>query len=254
MSTSFIAHRGSSHLAPENTLASLKLGWQETTTCEVDVRSTLDGRLVVIHDDSTARTTGADLKVADHSLSDLRQLDAGSWKGRRWKGEKLPTLEEVIAAIPADKELLIEIKAGPEVVPELKRVIRASGKEKQLLIQSFVHPACVEARKALPHIPVYLLFGSVQNPVTGAWSPSIGEAILMARKAGWNGIGANDTALVDASAIQKVHAAGLKLNIWTVDEAHAARRLIDLGVDGLITNRPGWLKTRLIKTENSLQK
>jgi glycerophosphoryl diester phosphodiesterase len=240
-----IGHRGSSHLAPENTLASFKLGWQEATTCELDIRPTLDGRLLVIHDASTKRTTGADFKVAGHSLDELQQLDAGSFKGPQWKGEKLPSLDEVIAAMPPDKRLLIEIKTGPEVMPELVRVIRASGKEKQLLLQSFDCPACVEARKAFPHIPVFLLIASLQNPLTGAWSPSIDEAMVKVQKAGLDGIGANDTALVDAFAVRRIHAAGLKINIWTVDQVAEAKKLIDLGVDDLITNRPGWLKAQL---------
>jgi len=240
-----IAHRGSSHVAPENTLAAFRLGWEETTACELDVQSTLDGKLLVIHDDSTRRTTGAALRVAGHSLSELQQLDAGSLKGIRWKGEKLPSLEEVIAAMPVHKRLFIEIKAGPEVVPELVRVVRASGKEKQLLIHSFIYPTCVEARKALPDIPVYLLIASRQDQPTGAWSPSIDEAILKIREAGLDGLGANDTPLLTASAIQKIHSAGLKINIWTVDQVDEAKKLIELGVDGLITNRPGWLKAQL---------
>jgi glycerophosphoryl diester phosphodiesterase len=245
METTFIAHRGSSHLAPENTLASLKLGWQETTMCELDIQPTLDGKLLVIHDDSTKRTTGIDFKVAEHPLSELQQLDAGSFKGNPWKGEKLPSLEEAIASMPVHKRLLIEVKAGPEVVPELVRVIRASGKEKQLLIHSFDEAVCAETRKALPPIPVYLLIASRQNPLTGTWSPSIDETILKVKQAGWDGIGANNTALVNASTVQKIHSAGLKLNIWTVDQVNEAQKLIDLGVDGLITNRPGWLKAQL---------
>ena len=245
METTLIAHRGSSHLAPENTLASFQLGWQETTTCELDIQPTLDGKLLVIHDDSTKRTTGVDFKVAEHSLSELQQLDAGSFKGIRWKGEKLPSLEEVIAAMPAHKRLLIEIKAGLEVVPELVRVIRASGKEKRLLIHGFDEAVCAATRKAFPHLPVYLLIASRQNPLTGTWSPSLDDAMLKVKQAGWDGIGANDTAQVNASALQKIHSASLKLNIWTVDHVNEARRLIDLGVDGLITNRPGWLKAQL---------
>lgn len=245
--SSFIGHRGSSHLAPENTLASFQLGWRETTTCELDIQPTSDGRLLVIHDNSTKRTTGINFKVAKHVLSELQQLDAGSWKGARWKGEKLPSLEEVVAAMPANKQLLIEIKTGPKVIPELVRVIRASGKEKRILIHSFSYPACVEARKALPHIPVYLLIVSRQNPLTGAWSPSINAAMGKVRKAGLDGIGANDTVQVDAAAVQKIHSAGWKLNIWTVDRVDEAKRLIDLGVDGLITNRPGWLKAQLVE-------
>jgi glycerophosphoryl diester phosphodiesterase len=240
-----IGHRGSSFLAPENTLAAFKLGWRETATCEADVRPTLDGKLLVIHDEFTRRTTGADFKVAEHALGELRRLDAGSWKGIRWQGEKLPSLEEVIAAMPAGKRLLIEIKAGPEVVPELARVIRASGKEKQLLMHSFAYPTCVEIRKALPHLPVYLLIASRQHRRTRAWSSSIDAAMAKIKKAGLNGLGANETARLDAAAIQKLHAAGLKLNIWTVDRVAMAKKLIDLGVDGLITNRPGWLKAQL---------
>jgi glycerophosphoryl diester phosphodiesterase len=240
-----IGHRGSSHLAPENTLASFQLGWRETTTCELDIQPTSDGRLLVIHDDSTKRTTGVDFKVVEHASSELRRLDAGFGKGARWKGEKLPFLEEVIAAMPADKQLLVEIKTGPEVISELMRVLRASGKEKQVLLHSFSYPACADSKKALPHIPVYLLIASRQNPLTGAWSPSIDEAMLKVRKARLDGIGANDTVLVDAAAVQKIHSAGWKLNIWTVDRVDEAKRLIDLGVDGLITNRPGWLKAQL---------
>ena len=245
-----IAHRGSSYLAPENTLAAFQLGWRETTTCELDIQPTLDGRLLVIHDDSTARTTGVHFKVAEHSLNELQQLDAGSWKGVQWKGEKLPSLDEVIAAMPADKRLFIEMKAGPEGVPELARIIRASGREKQVLIHSFDHPACVEARKALPRLPVYLLIASRQNPLTGAWSPGIDEAMEKIKEAGLDGLGANDTAQVDVAAVEKLHAAGLKINIWTVDRVAEAKRLTDLGVDGIITNRPAWLKAELAGAAN----
>lgn len=242
---SFIAHRGSSYLAPENTLASLKLGWRETTICEVDVQPTRDGKLLVIHDDSTKRTTGVDFKVARYALSDLQQLDADSCKGDRWKGEKLPSLEEAIAALPEDRRLLIEIKAGPEVLPEFVRIIRASGKEMQLLMHSFSYATCVESRKALPHLPVYFLIAFGQNLPGGISPPTIHEAITKAKEAGLAGIGANNTAEVDASAVAEIHSAGLKLNIWTVDEVDEAKRLIDLGVDGLITNRPGWLKEQI---------
>jgi glycerophosphoryl diester phosphodiesterase len=249
-----IGHRGSSRLAPENTLASLKLGWRETTTCELDIHPTLDGRLLVIHDASAKRTTGTDFAVAKHTLHELQRLDAGSWKGPRWKGEKLPSLKEAIAAIPAGKRLLIEIKAGPEVIPELARVIRASGKGKQLLLHSFSYPACVAARKAFPDIPVYLLIAFERDPLIRAWWPSLDKAILKAKTARLAGINVNDAALLQAAAIQKIHMAGLKVHVWTVDRVSDAKRLLDRGVDGLITNRPGWLKAQLASRRNALSK
>ncbi len=240
-----IAHRGSAFLAPENTLGAFQLGWQETTTCELDVRQTADGRLVVIHDDSTKRTTGAGLKVAECSLRELQQLDAGSYKGEQWRGERLPTLDDVIAAMPADKKILVEIKVGPEILPELTRVIRASGKEKQLILQSFFPWVCTEAKKIFPRLPVYLLFACNQDAQTEVWSPTIYQAIMETRKNGLDGMSVNNTPIIDAAAIQAIRAAGLKINVWTVDQVDAARRLVSLGVDGIITNRPAWLKAQL---------
>jgi len=240
-----IAHRGSAHLAPENTLGAFELGWQETTTCELDVRLTADGRLVVIHDDTTKRTAGSDLKVAEHTLSDLQRLDAGSSKAEKWRGEKLPSLEEVIAAMPEDKKLLIEIKVGPEIMPELVRAVRASRKEKQLIFQSFFPWVCTEVKKEFPQLPVYLLIACNQDAQTEAWAPTIYQAIMDTRKNGLDGISANNTPVIDAAAVQAVHAAGLILNVWTVDQFDTARRLLALGVDGIITNRPGWLRSQL---------
>jgi len=249
-SAEIIAHRGSSYLAPENTLASFQLGWQETTTCELDIQPTLDGRLLVIHDASAKRTTGTDFAVAEHTLSELQQLDAGSWKGLQWKGEKLPSLDEVFAAMPEDKRLLIEIKAGPEVIPELSCVIHASDKEKQLALQSFSYPACVEARKAFPNISLYLLIASQQNLLTLAWRHTSDDAILKATVAGLDGINVDENALTHVDDVQKIHSAGLKVHVWTIDEVSDAKRLLDLGVDGLITNRPGWLKDQLASYRN----
>ena len=242
-----IAHRGSSFLAPENTLAALRLGWEETTTCELDIRPTADGRLAVIHDDSTRRTTGVDLQVAAHTLDELQRLDAGTFKGVPFAGEKVPSLEEAIAAMPAGKRLFIEIKAGPEIIPELTRVVRASGKETQLLLHSFSHPVCIEAKQALPQVPVYLLIASRQNSPAGAWLPSLDEAVLNIKESGLDGMGANNSPLVDAASVQRVHSHGLKLNVYTIDQVDQARRLIALGIDGLITNRPGWLKDQLME-------
>lgn len=240
-----IGHRGSSHLAPENTLAALNLGWQETTICEVDIHPTRDGRLLVIHDATTKRTTGIDFTVAEHALDELQQLDAGSWKGPQWQGEKLPSLDEAIAAMPEGKRLLIEMKTGPKIIPELSRIIQASGKEEQLLLQSFFHPTCVEARKAFPNIPVYLLIASTLDPLTQAWRPTIDEAVSKAKAVGLDGVNVNDTVLLNDAAVQKIHAAGLKIYVWTIDKIGDAKRLLDLEVDGLITNRPGRLKAQL---------
>lgn len=244
----WIAHRGSSQLAPENTLAAFRLGWQETMTCELDIQPTGDGKLLVIHDASTKRTTGVDRQVADCPMSELQELDAG-FQDARWKGEKLPSLEAAIAEMPVGKRLLIEIKAGPEVVPELERVIRASGKEDQVLLQSFDFTCCVAARKAFPALPVYWLGVFAQDRPPGEWACFIDDRVEKARESAFDGLALNDTPLMKAADVEKIHAAGLNLAIWTVDEVGNARRLIDLGVKTIITNRPGWLKAQLSRDE-----
>src|SRR5436190_9554723 len=93
-----VAHRGASADAPENTVAAIKLAWeQKADASEFDVYLTKDGKIVVIHDATTKRTAGEDKKVADTSLEDLRKLEVGKWKNPKFAGEKIPTLEEMLA-------------------------------------------------------------------------------------------------------------------------------------------------------------
>ena len=94
----FIAHRGASHDAPENTLAAIQLAWrQNADAVEVDVQLSKDRHLVVIHDATTSKTAGVRKKVAAQILADLQSLDVGRWKHRKWKGEKIPTLAAALA-------------------------------------------------------------------------------------------------------------------------------------------------------------
>ena len=99
-----------------------------------------------------------------------------------------------------------------------------------------------------PLIPVYLLIACNQDAQTEVWSPTIYQTIVEARKYGLDGVSANNTPVIDAPAVQAVHAAGLILNVWTVDQMDTARRLVLLGVDGIITNRPGWMRSQLGQT------
>lgn len=198
---------------------------------------------MVIHDGTTLRTTGVDLAVARCSLAKLQGLDAGAWKGAKWKGERLPSLAEVIAAMPMRKRLLIEIKGGPRIIPELARVVRASGRASALTLQSFDAATCARAKAALPEVPVYLLawLGKKPRESALAWA----KALSTARRKGLDGLGVNDAPILDADAVAEVRAAKLRLNVWTVDDVAVAKRLAALGVDGIITNRPGWLKARV---------
>ncbi len=242
-----IAHRGASHEAPENTLAAFKLGWQQRADAvELDIWLTQDGKIICLHDADTKRTTGVMKKVAESTLSHLRALDAGGWKDPKWKGEKLPTLAEVLALIPEGKRLVIEIKCGVEVLPELERDIRASGRSAaHLAIISFKYDVCVKAKKLFPKTPVFFLASFKQEKQTGAWTPLPEELIQKAKSAGLDGISLSYKGPIDAAFVKKTHAAGLKFYVWTVNDAAAARALVAAGVDGITTDRPEWLREQL---------
>jgi glycerophosphoryl diester phosphodiesterase len=241
--TEFVGHRGASYDAPENTMSSFRLAWsQGVKAIELDIHLTKDGALVVSHDANTKRTTGVDRVIEESTLAELRSLDAGSWKGAQWAGERLPTLAEVLATIPEDGRCFIEVKKGAEVIPTLAKVIQESGKRpEQLAIISFQLDAVAEAKRELPQIEALYLASVKRDTTTGAWTPSIDELIGKAKDAKVDGLDLSFNAPLDAETVRKVRAAGLRLVVWTIDDPEVARRMVELGVDGVTTNRPAWL-------------
>jgi glycerophosphoryl diester phosphodiesterase len=241
-----IAHRGASFDAPENTLASFRLGWEQGADAdELDIHQTKDGRIIVNHDATTKRNIGVDKPILGQTLEELRTLDAGGWKGEKWKGEKLPTLDEAIATIPDGKRLFIEIKCKAEVLPELKRVLKASGKKpEQLVIIAFDYPTAQAAKKLLPTLRVYWLASYKADKQTGAL-PDIDDLIAKTKTAGLDGLDLDSKFPIDAAFVAKMKAASLQLYVWTVDDPQAAQNLAQAGVDGITTNRPAWLREQL---------
>ncbi len=239
-----VAHRGASHDAPENTLVAFRLGWeQQADATELDIHLTQDGQIVVLHDANTKRTAGVDKPVAAQTLAEVRALDAGSWKGPQWKGEKIPTLAEALATIPEDKRMFIEIKCGPEVLPELERVLQSSDtKSEQLVLVGFNYATMRQAKERFSHLPVLWIVGYNK---TSDQSPAIEELIEKAKAGGLDGLDLDFHFPIDAAFVAKVKAAGLQLHVWTVDKADIARKLAAAGVDGITTNRPGWLREQL---------
>jgi glycerophosphoryl diester phosphodiesterase len=244
----FIAHRGASHDAPENTLAAVNLAWkQKADAVEVDVHLSKDGKIVAIHDDSTKKTGGRDRKVKEQTLAELRELDVGSFKGEAFKGEPIPTLEEVFKTVPEDKALFVEIKCGPEIADLLADLIRRTGMQpKQVVIISFDIRVVEAAKKKLPRHKVYWLSDIERDKKTHRWKPSVEELIAKAKKAGVDGLNVYACAAVDAAFVQKVKEAGLGgLYVWTVNDPKEAKRLIEAGVAGITTDRPAWLKEQV---------
>jgi glycerophosphoryl diester phosphodiesterase len=237
-----IAHRGASADAPENTLAAFHLAWeQKADAIELDVYATRDGKIAVIHDPNTKRTTGLNRKVDAQTMDELRKLDAGAWKADRWKGERIPSLDEVLAVMPAGKRVFVEIKCGPEILPELARVVAASPcKPNQVAIIGFGHETMKQAKALLPEHEVSWVVKPEKN--SAGRKPSVEELIQKARDAGLDGLDLDQSFPIDAAFASKVREAKLKLYVWTVDSPKTAKALVAAGVDGITTNRPGLLR------------
>jgi glycerophosphoryl diester phosphodiesterase len=234
-----IAHRGASHLAPENTLASVELAWRlGADAVEVDVRLTRDGRIVAIHDETTDRTAGTHLEVAMAHSSQLRRLDVGRYKHAKFAGERIPYLEEVLQTVPPDRQLFVEIKSGPEILSPLVQTIARSGKRSQTVTIGFDLATITAAKAALPDVPTYWL---CDKRVLKSYERSIVEK---AEAGGVDGLDVHWSGLT-RRFIRAVKAAGLRLCVWTVDDPAQALRLQAMGADGITTNRPGVLRRQI---------
>ena len=241
MKTKIIAHRGASHDAPENTLASIQLGWEQNADAvEIDVQFSKDGHIVVIHDDNTRKTAGVRKEVSAQTLAELKALDVGRWKHVKWAGERIPTLQEAFATIPEGKRLFVEIKCGTECISKFSEDFESSGKKpNQVVPIGFSLETMRRLKRALPELEVCWI--AEFKPTLRGWSPTSDKLITQAKAAGLDGLDLSGKGPVDSRFTIKVHEAGLKLYIWTVDSPEKARDLIRARVDGITTNRPLWL-------------
>lgn len=233
-----IAHRGASYIAPENTLAAANLAWElNADAVEVDIYLAKDNRVVVIHDKTTKRTCSGEksMKVAETPSEVLRALDAGAWKDENYKGEKIPFLSEIIETIPPQKILVVEIKCGSEVLPHLKRVVENSGKQEQIVFIAFGWDTILDTKKVFPENKCYWL-SSVKTGLKNKIEQAAGK--------GLEGVNLNHK-IIDEEVMKMAAENNLEVLTWTVDEPDEAERLAKLGVAGITTNRPGWLKEQM---------
>jgi glycerophosphoryl diester phosphodiesterase len=225
-----IGHRGSSGSFPENTIcAFLAAAGEGADMCELDVQATCDGAVVVIHDETIDRTTDGTGAVANLTLDQIRKLDAGAKFGARFRGERIPTLDEVFVAARGKLGLNIEIKEGA-VEREVCRLIRAHDALSNSMVSSFEWKALEEVRSIDPAIRIALLAEKHRDRLIAAASEMSAFAVNPRYD------------LADASFCDKAHARGLKVFVWTVDAPEAMRILIDAGVDGIMTNYPARLR------------
>jgi glycerophosphoryl diester phosphodiesterase len=232
----FIAHRGASFKAPENTLAAVNLAWDlGSTFVEVDVHLSADLKLMVCHDDRVSKSTGETPVISQTHSDDLRRLDVGSWKSPVYKNERIPFLEEVIATIPEQGKLIVEIKCGPEILPVLQQTVGHSPQKDRVIFIGFGWETICAVKYSFPDHLCYW----VSDDKTG-----LSEKIKHCADKGLDGIDLYYK-IIASEIIEHAHKSGLEVLCWTVDDQVKARQLIDLGVTGITTNRPAWLKSKV---------
>nr|MDO8081350.1 glycerophosphodiester phosphodiesterase family protein [Candidatus Freyarchaeota archaeon] len=214
-----IAHRGASFYEPENTLRAVKRALDfGVDGVEIDVRSSIEGNIVVIHDDTVDRTTNGTGKVRDMSLVELRSLDAG-------EGEKIPLLEEVLELVKDKALLVIELKING-IEERVLKIVEEYGALNNVLLTSFIHRSVKRVKELDPRVRTGVIFREAPiNPSRLALDADAENLCAFHKYITWE-------------MVQNAHDHDLKIYAWTVDEPSTIENLIMLGVDGIVTNKP----------------
>jgi glycerophosphoryl diester phosphodiesterase len=214
-----IGHRGAAGHAPENTLAAVAKGIElGSDYIEIDAQLTADGKLVVMHDKRVDRTTNGHGFVSGLTAPEIRRLNAGG-------GEPVPFLEEVLATVNGRCGLLLEV-ITPGISARVVHAVKEARLTTPVLYASFLHSEMVTVRAHDPSAQTLALLEGV--PVGGG---------SFARDAGVSYVGLGFDS-VTAAFIEQLHADGLTVFAYTVDDPSDIARAFDLGIDGIVTNYP----------------
>ncbi|NOZ47491.1 MAG: glycerophosphodiester phosphodiesterase [Chlorobi bacterium] len=242
-----IAHRGESFDAPENTLAAINLAWEKNDDAvEIDIQLTKDNKIVVFHDYNTKRICGVDKRIESQTLAELKLLDAGNFKNIKFRGEKIPTLNEVLNTIPSGKKLIIEIKSDIQIIPFLKRDILYSKLQKeQIEFISFNLEVISSIKKELSAFVSLWLLDLDYNLETSRHIPDTNNILKTLKVHNLNGVDCWAGKIVTKKFVEIIKQAGYKVYLWTIDDIRQAEYFLKLGVDGITTNRAHWIINNL---------
>jgi len=242
-----IAHRGGAKLAPENTIAAFKNAINiGVDMIEIDVHLSKDSEVIVIHDDALDRTTNGKGAIKDLTLEEIKKYDAGSWFNTTFKNEKVSTLAEVLNSINGQAKLLIEIKSGDEKYPGLEKKVVEAIKEKNALdwvvVQSFNENSILRIKEMYPELSTYYLMGNSFNEFYDDLEKKMASNESFEKR--FNGVAPRHS-LLDADKVKLLHKAGFGVYTYTVNDSEDIQKVIEIGVDGIITDVPDFLKDRL---------
>lgn len=220
-----IAHRGFSKVAPENTLSAFKAAIDaDADVIELDVHRTRDGQVVVIHDSSVNRTTNGQGDVADLTLGQIKQLDAGGWFSPAFQGERVPTLDEALSLIKGRANVMIEVKSKASDLPRLiHQSIERFQMRQEVFVSSFYQGPLSGMQSLVPNLAIGALITPLQNPAKRAQHVKASMAQAYHKS-------------VDPGDVKSAKAAGLRVHVWTVNAPADMARVARAGVDGIITD------------------
>lgn len=244
-----IAHRGASAYAPEHTIAAYKLGQQSRGDyIEIDLQMTKDGHLVAMHDETVNRTTNGTGLVKEHTLEEIKQLNAGSFFNEKhpslakkeFENANVPTLEEIIKTFGHNANYYIETKSPdeyPSMEEKLLEIIKHYGINDKVIIQSFSEASLQKIHSLDVNIPLVQLL-----PYKKA--AQLTELEMKKYKTYCIGLGMNYK-YIDSTYVKRIKKHGLEVHPFTVDNETDMKKLILWGVDGMFTNYPDRLHSLL---------
>ncbi|SDT06264.1 glycerophosphoryl diester phosphodiesterase [Paenibacillaceae bacterium GAS479] len=256
-----IAHRGASTTAPENTFAAFDHAVQNGADyIELDVQLSRDGVPFVLHDSTLDRTTNGQGVASHRTISELRGLDAGSWHSNKFKGERIPMLDEVLRRYGGQVGLLLELK-DPQLQPGLERAVadaltrhNLTGEERlessasnpawrkaPVIVQSFGLPALRRFNDLLPSVPLCVIISRVEE---------LEETRLheMADFATYTNIRMK---LAEPRYVRRIHSSGMAVMVWTIDRRRDAVKAVAAGADGIVTDDPHHFREWIKKSPSS---
>jgi glycerophosphoryl diester phosphodiesterase len=236
--TLVLGHRGCAGEAPENTLASFQLALEQGCDgIELDIHLSSDGQLIVCHDPTVNRTTDGKGWIYEMTLEQLKRLDAGAWFHESFRGERIPTLEEVFDLMPANQLINIEIKHsyGRRIEAKLAELLRANGRLENVVVSSFDHKSMVHFKQLLPELNIGLLY--MENLVNHIKLAEMTGIPVHSLHPYYRNI--------DKEDVQSALDSGLCLYPYTINEEAQQKLFVQYGVTGIITDFPGRLRKLL---------
>jgi glycerophosphoryl diester phosphodiesterase len=238
-----IGHRGAAAVAPENTLAAFRVARELGVAFELDVTMSADGRVVVIHDDTLDRTTGAPGFVDETPWARVAGLDAGAWFGDAFAGEPVPTLDMVFEQIGGTVPIDIEIKSprdrgrAAELAGLVLDCIEKHGMAERVFITSFNPMVLAAVRERAPDIPRGQIIGTFEGSDVSRLTRHALQNMWLNRRADAD-IVVGQAAFLTPERMQQYQAHGYRVMAWVINEEAEVRRMLDMGVMGIITDDP----------------